>query len=202
MRWLLLIALAACNSARADDDRAAAGIKAFATVYAVLEHPRCRNCHPAGDAPLQYDDGRPHGQNVTRLSTQNGLTCATCHRAKNGTRPNTPPGAPRWQLPPAQTPMVFEGRTAAQLCAQLKDPAQTGNRNLDQIVEHVAKDPLVAWGWDPGPGRTPVPIDRAVALASRSCTRPPRRARRARRGEHEASDRALESRRTGSAFRP
>ena len=132
----------------------------FDIVYRVLESPRCMNCHPKGDAPLQYDDHRPHGQNITRRSEKNGLTCATCHRAKNGTRPGQPPGAPNWHLPPAATPMIFEGRSEAELCAQLKDPAQTGGRDLAALVEHVATDPLVGWGWDPGPGRTPVPVPR------------------------------------------
>ena len=27
-----------------------------------------------------------------------------------------------------------------------------------QLVEHVSHDALVLWGWDPGPGRTPVPV--------------------------------------------
>jgi len=133
----------------------------FDIVYRVLESPRCMNCHPKGDAPLQFDDHRAHAMNITRRSEQNGLSCATCHRAKNGTRPNQPPGAPNWHLPPAQMPMVFEGKSPAELCAQLKDPARTGGRDLAALIEHVANDPLVAWGWDPGPGRTPVPVPRA-----------------------------------------
>jgi len=143
------------SSPLAADDPALA---AFGTVYRVLESPRCRNCHPKGDAPLQFDDGRPHGQNISRRSDANGLTCSTCHRAQNGTRPGQPPGAPSWRLPPAATPMVFEARTPAELCAQLKDPAQTGGRDLHALFEHVDKDPLVLWGWSPGPGRTPVPV--------------------------------------------
>ena len=31
------------------------GISAFQDVYEVLQHPRCLNCHPSGDAPLQTD---------------------------------------------------------------------------------------------------------------------------------------------------
>ena len=145
---------------------AAAHADPFMTVYNVLESPRCKNCHPAGDAPLQYDDSRPHGQNITRRSEKNGVTCATCHRDKNNPRANQPPGAPNWHLPPSDTPMIFEGRTPAQLCAQLKDPAQTRGRDLAALLEHVAKDPLVGWGWDPGPGRKPVPIPRADFVAA------------------------------------
>ena len=54
--------------------------------------------------------------------------------------------------------MVFEGKTPTQLCQQLKDPAQTRGRDLSALIEHVDKDPLVQWGWSPGPGRTPVPV--------------------------------------------
>jgi hypothetical protein len=154
--WLVVLAALA----DADDDRAAAE-RAFATVYRVLESPRCRNCHPAGDAPLQFDAGWPHAMNITRRSERNGLTCATCHRDKNGARASQPPGAPNWHLPPAETPMVFEGKTPAQLCAQLRDPAQTRGRALPALLEHVDKDPLVLWGWAPGPGRTPVPVPHA-----------------------------------------
>jgi hypothetical protein len=158
MRWTVLVLVLVLGlSASADQDK---GLTAFATMYTAFESPRCRNCHPAGDAPLQFDDGRPHGQNITRRSEKNGLTCATCHRDKNGTRPNTPPGAPNWHLPPAETPMVFEGKTPAQLCAQLKDPNKNGGRSLNALVAHVERDPLVGWGWEPGPGRTPVPVPR------------------------------------------
>ena len=142
----------------AQGDKTATGKEAFGTVYKVLMSPRCMNCHPKGDAPLQYDDSRPHGQNITRLSENNGVPCATCHREKNGTRPGQPPGAPHWHLPPKDVPMVFEGKTPKQLCEQLKDPKQTGGRNVQALIEHVDKDALVLWGWTPGPGRTPVPV--------------------------------------------
>jgi len=159
MRALLLLALAGCSLARAegDADKIAAGKTAFGVVYRVLEHPRCKNCHPAGDAPLQFFDGRPHAMNITRRSEKNGLPCSVCHRAKNNPRPDQPPGAPNWHLPPAETPMIFEGRTPKQLCEQLKDPKQTGGKDLPGLVEHVAHDPLVGWGWAPGADRTPVP---------------------------------------------
>src|SRR5262245_4652340 len=45
---------------------AAASRAAFLEVYKVLMHPRCLNCHPSGDAPLQGDESHPHIQNVRR----------------------------------------------------------------------------------------------------------------------------------------
>ena len=162
----LTLAFGLASALYADEDRTSAGKAAFEVVYRVLESPRCRNCHPAGDAPLQFDDGRAHAMNITRRSEKNGLTCATCHREKNGLRPNQPPGAPNWHLPPPEAPMVFEGKTLAQLCAQLKDPAQTHGRDLAALIEHVDHDPLVRWGWDPGPGRTPVPVPHDQLLAA------------------------------------
>jgi hypothetical protein len=33
------------------------------------------------------------------------------------------------------------------------------------MLEHNANDKLVGWGWDPGVGRTPVPIPRAEFVA-------------------------------------
>ncbi len=171
MKALLLVCATACTAAiarsddPADDPKAAAGKQAFLIVHRVLLDPRCRNCHPAGDAPLQGAAGRPHAQAISRQSVRNGVPCATCHRTRNGTRPNTPPGAPNWRLPPVETPMVFEGRTPKQLCEQLKDPSQTGGKDLAGLIHHVESDPLVGWGWDPGPGRVPVstPRDQVVA---------------------------------------
>jgi hypothetical protein len=160
---LALVLLVACAPAVADEPD---GKVAFKVVYDTLMHPRCMNCHPAGDAPLQYDDSRVHGQNISRRSEKNGLPCAACHREKNGTKPNLPPGAPNWHLPPEATPMIFQGRTPKQLCEQLKDPKQTGGKDLAKLIHHVEDDALVGWGWDPGPGRKPVPTPRATVVAA------------------------------------
>ena len=46
--------------------RRAASRAAFLEVYKVLMHPRCMNCHPTGDVPLQGDDSHLHAQNVQR----------------------------------------------------------------------------------------------------------------------------------------
>lgn len=145
-------------------DQIAAGKRGFATVYKVLLSPRCRNCHPAGSRPLQTDAGRPHKMNISRVSFESGLPCSTCHWEKNADDygvPGGPPGAPHWQLPPAETPMIFEGRTPAQLCKQLKSPKKTGGRSLGALYDHVDHDPLVLWAWKPGAGRTKPPVSHA-----------------------------------------
>jgi hypothetical protein len=53
--------------------------------------------------------------------------------------------------------MIWEGLTGSQLCELLKDPTQNGHRSVQQIVEHMST-PLVLWGWNPGEGRSAVPM--------------------------------------------
>lgn len=149
-------------------DRAAA-LAAWNVVYGVLEHPRCANCHPAGDAPLQGDDGHPHAQNVQRGPDGKGvyaLRCDACHTTQNFPGAHLPPGAPNWHLPSKAVPMVFQGRSSSELCRQLKDRAQNGNRSPAELLEHVAHDPLVLWGWQPGEGRAPVSTSHAAFVAA------------------------------------
>jgi hypothetical protein len=139
----------------------AAALKDWATVYDVLLSPRCRNCHPIGDRPLWYDDPRPHGMNISRRSPEAGLPCTTCHRHQNARDRGAPPGVAGWRMPEADTPLVFETRTSAQLCAQLVDPKQNGDRTLDDLVHHIHGDAFVLWSWNPGPGRTTPPVPHA-----------------------------------------
>jgi hypothetical protein len=167
-----LLAVLGARSAAAQSARpsSAEGLAAFETVRQVLQHPRCQNCHIPGDAPLQFDEGRLHGQNVVRgrfgLGVP-GLPCASCHARENPPAnygPSMPPGAPNWHLPRPETKMVFIGLSPAQLCATIKNRKATGGRDLAAMLEHNANDALVGWGWDPGVGRAPVPIPRAEFL--------------------------------------
>jgi mono/diheme cytochrome c family protein len=144
------------------DDQASRA--AFLEAYKVLMHPRCMNCHPAGDAPLQGDDSHPHAQNVQRGPDGKGkyaLKCANCHQDTNLPGANMPPGNPNWHLPPPEMRMVFQGKTPRELARQLKDPKQNGNKTLEELLHHVTDDKLVLGGWHPGDGRTRPPLTHA-----------------------------------------
>jgi hypothetical protein len=172
-RTLLLLAAASAGAAtfsarpeaaavarRADNDDAGARA-AFVDVYKVLMHPRCMNCHPSGDAPLQGDDSHVHVQNVKRGEDGKGkyaLKCANCHQDTNLAGENMPPGNPTWHLPRRDLPLVFQGRSMRELADQLKDPRRNGGKTLEQLLEHVTHDKLVLWGWEPGDGRTKPPL--------------------------------------------
>jgi hypothetical protein len=141
-----------------------ASVQAFMGVYKVLMSPRCMNCHPAGDAPLQGDDSHVHTMNVQRGVDGHGLyalKCQNCHQAQNAPGLHTPPGNPKWALPPADMRMVFQGRTPRQLAKQLLDPKQNGGKTKQQLIDHATSDGIVLGGWNPGEGRTLPPISHA-----------------------------------------
>jgi len=138
--------------------------KAFLAAYKVLMSPRCMNCHPSGDIPLQGDDSHLHTQGVKRGLDGKGvyaLKCANCHQPQNTPGLNMPPGNPKWHLPPANMKMVFQGKSPRELAAQLKDPNRNGNKTLDQLIDHVSNDQLVLGGWNPGDGRKLPPLSHA-----------------------------------------
>jgi hypothetical protein len=55
--------------------------------------------------------------------------------------------------------MLWEGRSAQQICEQVKDPARNGGRHTpEQIIEHMKTYPLVLWAWSPGTGRALPPL--------------------------------------------
>ncbi|HEX5026803.1 MAG TPA: hypothetical protein VFV68_16095 [Agriterribacter sp.] len=146
----------------------AESVQAFMEVYKVLMSPRCMNCHPAGDQPLQGDDSHAHIMNVQRGEDGKGiyaLKCANCHQPTNVAGAHTPPGNPKWQLPPADMKMVFEGKTAHELAVQIMDYKQNGNKNKEQLLEH-ARDTLVKAGWNMGEGRMPPPLSYDAFVAA------------------------------------
>lgn len=140
---------------------------AFEVVAVVLRHPRCLNCHPAGDRPLQSESSRPHAMNVVRGPDgggMSGMRCDGCHGTSNAPLAHAPPGVSAgWRLAPRE--MRFERLSGPELAAMLLDPERS-HMTPEEMLEHVAHDPLVLWGWDPGPGREPVPTPHADFVAA------------------------------------
>jgi hypothetical protein len=145
-------------------DRAQRSRAVFAEIGKVLTHPRCMNCHPVGDQPLQGADHRIHFPPARRAGA--GDSCAACHTDRNVTLHVTAsfqsiPGHPRWALAPLS--MAWEGKSLGDICRQIKDEDRNGGRDLALLQEHIAKDDLVAWGWNPGAGRDPAPGSQDLA---------------------------------------
>jgi hypothetical protein len=138
-------------------NRRARSIALFQEAGKVITSPRCLNCHPATERPLQGDDMHPHEPPVKRGAGgmgMPGMRCLTCHGTANFD-PGKVPGNPRWLLAPAE--MAWVGKTLKQICVQIKDPHLNGGKTMKDLVEHMAHDQLVGWGWSPGAGRTPAP---------------------------------------------
>ena len=142
-------------------DPAARSAALFVEAGKVLQHPRCLNCHPDGDRPSQ-GTGYPHQPPVRRGEKGHGVTtmrCTACHQASNFD-PGRVPGHPDWHLAPAS--MAWQRRSLAEICAQVKDPARNGGKDLAHIVNHMANDSLVGWAWNPGADREPAPGTQAT----------------------------------------
>jgi hypothetical protein len=134
----------------------------FAEAGKVIQHPRCVNCHPAGDRPLQDDEGRLHIPAVQRGEANlgvPGMYCGTCHQQANYDAVGVP-GHPKWALAPVE--MAWQGVSLRGICEQIKDPARNGGKTMAELVEHMAHDDLVGWGWTPGAGRSPAPGTQAA----------------------------------------
>jgi hypothetical protein len=150
-------------------DATARSIALFEEAGKVIEHPRCVNCHPAGDRPTQGMDMHPHEPPVFRGEADigvPGMICTTCHGPQNVTivgqaeTIRSLPGHPEWHVAPIE--QAWQGKSLGEICEQIKDPARNGGKSLEAIVEHMAHDSLVGWGWAPGEGREPVPGTQAV----------------------------------------
>jgi len=135
-------------------------VRAFMDVYKVLMSPRCMNCHPAGDFPLQGDDSHIHKMLPRRGKDGMGvyaMKCSNCHQPENTPGLHTPPGNPKWHLPPADMKMVFQGKSSHDLALQIMDFNKNGHKNKKQLLEH-AGDTLVKSAWHMGEGRTAPPL--------------------------------------------
>lgn len=145
-------------------DEAARSVAIFEETGKVLLHPRCVNCHPAGNSPLQGMEMRQHQPPVERGEANFGaigMQCNTCHGPENAKVVaqaegiESIPGNPNWHLAPIE--MAWEGRSLGEICEQIKDVDRNGGKTLAELVEHMAADDLVGWGWEPGAGREKVP---------------------------------------------
>ena len=136
----------------------AASPATFDPIASVLMHPRCLNCHQ-DQSPRQGDARTVHLPLVVRGKDGHGAPtqqCQTCHQTTN-TADGFVPGVADWRLAPLS--MLWEGRSAQQICEQMKDPARNGGRHTpEQIIEHMKTDPLVLWAWAPGNGRALPPL--------------------------------------------
>ncbi len=135
----------------------------FGEIARVLRHPRCINCHPQAERPLQGDKGRLHEPWVVRASSGLGAPgqyCSTCHGTANYLNV---PGGPKWYLAPARSGWV--GRSPRKICQQLKDSANHGGRDLDALHEFIASDSFVAYGWNAPEHLSSAPGDQATLAA-------------------------------------
>jgi hypothetical protein len=138
-------------------DKQERAVAIFNEAGKVIQHPRCVNCHPAGNRPLQGEDGHPHQPLVVRGADNFGaigMRCTTCHGPANFD-PGGVPGDPKWHLAPIE--MAWVGKSLGEICTQIKDKERNGGMSMEELIHHMAEDELVGWGWNPGAGRQPVP---------------------------------------------
>jgi hypothetical protein len=136
----------------------AASLAAWDKIVAVLQHPRCLNCHQL-DRPLQGDTRRVHIPTVTRGADDLGtgtMRCYNCHNDTGNNEMAGVPGALHWKLAPAS--MLWQGLSSSDLCRMLRNPELNGHLTPEKIVEHMDTEDLVQWGWKPGGRRAPIPI--------------------------------------------
>ena len=101
----------------------------FTEIGKLVTHPRCMNCHPAGDHPLQGAEHREHSPPAWRGESGAGVpgaSCAMCHTGGNFTLHEAAtyqsiPGHPRWQLAPG-TPAPDSPRHAGGECSRCSAP--------------------------------------------------------------------------------
>lgn len=138
-------------------DKAERSRALFVEAGKVITHPRCMNCHPAGDRPAQGNDSHPHQPLVIRGADGMGapaMRCTACHQEKNYPASGVP-GVTGWHIAPIE--MAWQGKSLGEICAQIKDPKRNGGKDLVALHKHMAEDELVGWGWAPGGKRTPAP---------------------------------------------
>lgn len=136
-------------------DQTQRSVALFVEAGKVLQHPRCMNCHPAGDRPTQGEDFHPHQPLVMRGADgfgAIGMRCTTCHGKANFERV---PGNPVWHLAPIE--MAWQGKSLGEICVQIKDRERNSGMSMQDLIHHMGEDKLVGWAWTPGANREPAP---------------------------------------------
>ena len=143
-------------------DPKARSVALFEEAGKVIQHPRCVNCHQADNVPRQGLEAKVHSPPMNGGDDGHGpagLKCNACHGLANfkvgGDDVRSIPGNPKWALAPQE--MAWQGKSLGEICRQIKDPARNHGMTLEALHDHMANDPLVGWGWNPGEGRAPVP---------------------------------------------
>lgn len=124
--------------------------KNFNKMMDVLMHPRCINCHPSDNIPKQGMEGHAHYFGMKGGENDQGFEstkCMTCHQKENNNFSGVP-GAPHWGLAPQS--MGWKGLTRAEIATVMLDKSKNGGKNYEEIEEHLTKDDLVLWAWNPG----------------------------------------------------
>ena len=155
-------------SSKSIADESARSIALFEEAGKVILHPRCVNCHPAGDRPLQGMAMRPHEPPVSarRGGFRHGRhdlqhlprRRRTLRSPRQADDIKSIPGNPNWHLAPIE--MAWEGKSLGEICEQIKDPARNGGKDLDAIVEHMAHDDSSAGAGIPAKAASPRPARR------------------------------------------
>jgi hypothetical protein len=141
----------------------------FVEAARAITSPRCLNCHPSTREVTQGDDLHPHVPLVSAGRYGVGapaLPCRSCHESSNTTTLaaiRSIPGSPGWALAPAS--MAWQGKSTREICEQIQDPVRNGGKSLEKLRQHMAADPVVAWGFQPGEGRIPAPGTQAQLAA-------------------------------------
>lgn len=152
---LPIVLISVASVARTAPPTRSEGLAAWQQVYSVLTHPRCINCHTAGDYPQQGEDRHRHLFNVVRGPEGRGvpaLQCTTCHQAANADSTGLP-GAHDWHLAPLS--MRWQDAndnilSTSAVCKAFTDRSRNGDRDGAALLKHNEEEPLVLWAWHPG----------------------------------------------------
>jgi hypothetical protein len=142
-------------------------VKRFEELMPVFHSPRCANCHGGinffspnhgelhGGGAIEMKDGEVKGPDGSVISSRRPdfTTCGSCHDASN-----------RWIIPRPADNISFPGRTAGQICEQIKRFTRLGP---NVFKEHIETDDLIGLAFEGKRGHTslepaPPPLARDV----------------------------------------